>query len=116
MNLAEWSDDTSVGRIVDFSHEGALSWLLDRYGGARPGVLQSVLGHAYALGALTVIVEHRYIDLDWRNEHSAFYTGTFAGTRRSRIASTSSVSRCRIRVLCSTIRRSSRASGTSGTA
>jgi hypothetical protein len=54
-----------------------LVWLLETYGGARPRVLQAVLSHAFKLGARTAIIEYRYIDQDWRNEHKAFYTGTF---------------------------------------
>ncbi len=77
MNFTEWSADPNVARIVNLDDERALLWILERYGGARPNVLQAVLAHAFALGAQTAIIEHRYIDLDWRNEHKAFYTGTF---------------------------------------
>lgn len=73
----QWSGDPHVARIVNLADDRALVWILDRYGGARPNVLQAVLAHAYSLGAQTAIIEHRYIDPDWRNEHKAFYTGTF---------------------------------------
>jgi hypothetical protein len=36
-----------------------------------------VLGHAFALGARTTVVEYRYLDPDWRNEHREFYATTF---------------------------------------
>lgn len=77
MSFAKWSGDGYVARVVDLSHERALLWLLDTYGGARPKVLQAVLSHAFSLGARTAVIEYRYIDQDWRNEHKAFYTGTF---------------------------------------
>lgn len=54
-----------------------MPWLLDTYGGARPRVFQAVLGHALALGARTAVVEYRYLDPDWRNEHREFYATTF---------------------------------------
>lgn len=77
MSFDDWSDGRYIARCLDLTDERALTWLLDRYGGARPRVLQAVLAHAFSLGAQTAIIEYRYIDLDWRNEHKAFYTGTF---------------------------------------
>ncbi|HEY3923553.1 MAG TPA: hypothetical protein VGL75_03265 [Acidothermaceae bacterium] len=54
-----------------------MPWLLDSYGGARPRVLQAVLAHAVALGARSAVIEYRYLDPDWRNEHRDFYASTF---------------------------------------
>jgi len=61
----------------DLSRAGALSSLLHTYGGANPQVLQTVLGQAFSLGAQTAVVEYRYLDADYRNEHSRFYSTTF---------------------------------------
>ena len=77
MSFDSWSGGEDVARSLDLTDERSLRWLLDRYGGARPKVLQAVLSHAFSLGAQTAIIEYRYIDSDWRNEHKAFYTGTF---------------------------------------
>jgi hypothetical protein len=77
LSFAGWSGDPYVARVVDLTHERSLVWLLEQYGGARPKVLQAVLSHAFSLGARTAIIEYRYVDQDWRNEHKAFYTGTF---------------------------------------
>lgn len=77
MSFTSWSGGSDVARCLNLTDERALRWILDRYGGARPKVLQAVLSHAFALGAQTAIIEYRYIDQDWRNEHKAFYTGTF---------------------------------------
>jgi hypothetical protein len=52
-------------------------WLLDTYGGARPRVLQAVIAHALSIGARSAVVEYRYLDPDWRNEHREFYASTF---------------------------------------
>ncbi|HMM95057.1 hypothetical protein [Phycicoccus sp.] len=54
-----------------------MAWLLDRYGARNPDVLRTVLGHAYQLGAQGAVLEYRYIDPDWRSEHSNLYAGTF---------------------------------------
>ena len=54
-----------------------MPWLLDTYGGARPRVLQAVIAHALSIGARTAVVEYRYLDPDWRNEHREFYATTF---------------------------------------
>ena len=51
--------------------------MLDRYGGARPRVLQAVLSHVLTLGAQTTVIEYRYLDPDWRSEHREFYATTF---------------------------------------
>ncbi len=36
-----------------------------------------MLGHALSLGARTAVIEYRYLDPDWRNEHREFYATTF---------------------------------------
>lgn len=76
MNLQDWSYDRPAD-AVDLARPGALNSLLDRYGGSRPDVLTSVLAHAYASGAQSAVLEYRYIDPDYRNEHSQFYSTTF---------------------------------------
>jgi len=76
MNLQDWSHDHPAD-AVDLARPGALSSLLDRYGGSQPDVLASVLAHAYACGAQSAVLEYRYIDADYRNEHSRFYSTTF---------------------------------------
>jgi hypothetical protein len=76
VNLQDWSSDRPAD-AVDLARPGALNSLLNRYGGSRPEVLAGVLGHAYALGAQSAVLEYRYIDLDYRNEHSRFYSTTF---------------------------------------
>lgn len=62
---------------VDLRRPGALVSLLRSYGGANPSVLETVLGQAFTLGAQTALVEYRYLDADYRNEHSRFYSTTF---------------------------------------
>ena len=76
MNLQDWSYDHPAD-AVDLTRHGALNSLLDRYGGSRPEVLTSVLAHMYASGAQSAVLEYRYIDPDYRNEHSQFYSTTF---------------------------------------
>ena len=76
MNLQDWSRDHPAD-AVDLVRPGALNSLLDRYGGSQPDVLASVLAHAYACGAQSAVLEYRYIDADYRNEHSRFYSTTF---------------------------------------
>ena len=63
--------------MVNLADERSVPWLLDTYGGVQPQVLQSVIAHALSIGARTAIVEFRYLDPDWRNEHREFYATTF---------------------------------------
>ncbi|WP_375504501.1 hypothetical protein, partial [uncultured Jatrophihabitans sp.] len=46
-------------------------------GQSRQVVLSEVLAQAYNLGAQTAVVEFRYVDADYRDEHSRFYSTTF---------------------------------------
>ena len=64
-------------RVVDLREAGALDYLVDYYAERSPLVLKEVLAQAYAAGAQTAVVEHRYIDADYRDEHSRFYSTTF---------------------------------------
>lgn len=77
MTFAQWSAGGAVARVIDLTSERAAPWLLDTYGGARPRVLQVVIAHALRLGACGAIIEYRYLDADWRNEHREFYASTF---------------------------------------
>ena len=76
MNLQDWSYDHPAD-AVDLTRPGALNSLLDKYSGSRPDVLTNVLAHAFASGAQSAVLEYRYIDADYRNEHSRFYSTTF---------------------------------------
>lgn len=51
--------------------------LAARYQGHNPRPLDRCLEVARAGGATTVVIETRYIDLDYRSEYSAFYARTF---------------------------------------
>jgi hypothetical protein len=76
VNLTTWSKDRPADAI-DLTRPGALASLLDTYGGARPDVLAAVLGLAYSIGAQSAVLEYRYVDPDYRNENSRFYSTTF---------------------------------------
>ena len=47
------------------------------YEGTRPSVVHEVFGQAYSLGAQMAVIEYRYLDPDYRSEHSRFYSTTF---------------------------------------
>lgn len=51
--------------------------LIATYGGVQPEVLRNVLAQAFDLGAQSAVLEYRYLDPDFRNEHSRFYSTTF---------------------------------------
>lgn len=76
MQFSEWTP-TEPARIVDLRPEGALLRLIRYYEGTRPDVVHEVLGQAYSLGAQTAVIEYRYLDQDYRSEHSRFYSTTF---------------------------------------
>lgn len=72
-----WSLEDVPALLVDLREPGALDYLVDEYGQRRPLVLKQVLGLTYAAGAQTALIEYRYIDADYRDEHSRFYSTTF---------------------------------------
>lgn len=72
-----WSLDDEPAQVVDLREVGALDYLLDYYGRRSKRVLREVLAQIYRAGAQTAVVEFRYIDADYRDEHSAFYSTTF---------------------------------------
>ncbi|MFP5326265.1 MAG: hypothetical protein ACLGHT_02145 [Acidimicrobiia bacterium] len=76
VQFSEWTPPEPA-RIVDLRPDGALLRLTRYYEGTRPGVVYEVFGQAYSLGAQMAVIEHRYVDPDYRSEHSRFYSITF---------------------------------------
>lgn len=73
----KWSANGNPVLLLDLNRPDMLAELTEFYGSAAPTVMEDVLGHAFRLGASTAVVEPRYIDADYRNEHSRFYSTTF---------------------------------------
>lgn len=76
MKFSDWTPGDPA-RIVDLRPAGALLRLTRYYEGTRARVVHEVLGQAYSLGAQMAVIEYRYIDPDYRSEHSRFYSTTF---------------------------------------
>jgi hypothetical protein len=76
VQFSEWTPGDPA-RIVDLRPQGALLQLIRYYEGTRPGVVHEVFGQAYSLGAQMAAIEYRYMDPDYRSEHSRFYSITF---------------------------------------
>lgn len=78
MVFERWAGDGSAARSIDLTQVDALDTLADFYGSRDSSdVVTNVLSRAYGLGAQTAVVEQRYVDPDYRNEHSRFYSTTF---------------------------------------
>ena len=71
-----WTRPVSA-ELFDLRAISDLRTLRERYAGINPVVFDEVLGHAYDLGGRSVVAEYRYLDADYRNEHSQFYSTTF---------------------------------------
>lgn len=72
-----WSVDGDPARVIDLTQPGSLDYLTDYYADANPTVFREALGTAYRSGAKTAVIEFRYLDADYRDEHSRFYSTTF---------------------------------------
>lgn len=72
---ASW-DEPSPASIVSLDDAG---WnaIAAAYGGKRPAALRRCLDVLKESGARSVVLETRYIDLDYRSEYSSFYSRTF---------------------------------------
>ena len=78
MSFVAWTPNVSEpARIVDLRPDFELISLARYYEGSRPNVVHEVFGQAYSLGAQTAAIEYRYLDPDYRSEHSRFYSTTF---------------------------------------
>lgn len=74
----EWSPDDSPGFVLPTTSADAwdeLRLVYSPYG--HNGPLERLIEIAEDLGVRAVVVERRYIDLDYRSEHSNFYSTTF---------------------------------------
>ncbi len=77
-SFSEWSPDDTPGIVLDVTRPGAWDDLAHFYAGAtRNEPLQRIIEIAKALNVVNVVVERRYIDLDWRSEHAHYYGHTF---------------------------------------
>lgn len=72
-----WTRD-ELAEQFDISQRFELIELQSRYRGSSDiAILNELIGHAHDLGSRSVIAEYRYLDADYRNEHSRFYSTTF---------------------------------------
>jgi hypothetical protein len=76
VNLSDWSPSQPAD-IIDMADQGSLQFLLDRYGGSKPDVLKTILAQVFTAGARMTVIEYRYLDPHYRDEHSNFYSKTF---------------------------------------
>lgn len=72
-----WSVDGASAHAFDLNQPGSLNALVRYYADTNPTVFMEALGGARRAGAQTAVVEFRYLDADYRNEHSRFYSTTF---------------------------------------
>lgn len=73
----EWAPDDEPGEVIDVSSDDGWELIRSRYADPGSAPLDRVLEIAKAQGVLSVVVEYRYIDADWRDEHANFYGETF---------------------------------------
>jgi hypothetical protein len=76
MELVGW-EEPDPAEILVLGDDDDWAALGQRYVGQNPLPLLRCLEVARACGASTVVIETRYIDLDYRSEYSAFYSKTF---------------------------------------
>ncbi len=77
-NLSAWTPDDSPGEILVVTSEGDWDFLRHRYSpGHLNEPLESVITLAREHNVQSVVIEKRYIDRDYRSQHSHFYGATF---------------------------------------
>lgn len=78
--LFDWTPDDTVARRVSTRTQtewDSLASFYTRGDPRRSRQLNRVIEIAQQHGVVNVVVEPRYIDLDWRSENAAFYSTTF---------------------------------------
>lgn len=74
----DWTPDDEPGEVVDVTDPAGWALLRDTYTGPKPNLpFERLVAIAIGHGVRSVVVERRYIDLDYRSEHSHFYSTTF---------------------------------------
>ena len=73
----EWWTRPYPAAVFDLYSRVEFADLFTTYQGVRHGVLGEVIEQAMQAGAHSVVAEYRYLDADYRNEHSRFYSTTF---------------------------------------
>jgi hypothetical protein len=73
----EWWTRPYPAAVFDLYSRIEFGDLFTTYQGVRHDVLGDVLDKAMQAGARSVVAEYRYLDADYRNEHSRFYSTTF---------------------------------------
>ena len=77
-SLLDWTPDDQPAVVVDVRAPGIWEGLLNTYAsGTGVVALGRVFEIAKEHGVIYVLIERRYIDADWRSEHSHFYTTKF---------------------------------------
>jgi len=79
MSFSDWFPTTpgSQGEVIDLRAPGATLDIIDKYETTAPYVLRELVGQMWDQGAQTAVLEYRYLDPDYRDEHSRFYSTTF---------------------------------------
>jgi hypothetical protein len=77
LSFNEWAKDDEPGVVIDVSADSGWDEIRDRYASGTSYPLERIIEIALAHGVISVVVEHRYIDSDWRSEHAKFYGSTF---------------------------------------
>lgn len=73
----DWWTRPEPAEVYDLHARSELQRLFSNYQGTRHDIVGEVLSQAQQAGARSVVAEHRYLDADYRNEHSRFYSTTF---------------------------------------
>lgn len=76
--LAHWLSDPKPARVVTMDKDSQWDRLFERYAGAgHADPLKRILEIVKDNGAISTLIEQRYIDPDYRSEHHHFYVTKF---------------------------------------
>ena len=75
--MSPWVEPDAHGWVLHPSTDADWQKIIDEYGGDRPRPLEEVLKVARDSECQSVVVENRYVDLDYRSEFSAFWSLRF---------------------------------------
>jgi hypothetical protein len=79
MELKNWVEPDTHGWILRPQSDGDWVEIVNQYASQHPTPLLQTVAAVRANGCRSVVVENRYVDLDFRSDHSAYWSHRFDG-------------------------------------
>lgn len=73
----QWTPEDTPGKVISIDRDPDWGHIVEQYSDSRNPPLNRIVEICKGHKVRSVVIEYRYIDLDYRSEHSRFYSTTF---------------------------------------